>query len=49
MLGWTKDKRKSVFSNIKHTAMNEDTCGVKNSNEISLLKHNQRCIVNRIS
>lgn len=48
MLGWTKDKRKSVSNNIKHKAINEDICSVRNTNELSLLKHNQRCIVTRI-
>jgi ABC-type transport system substrate-binding protein len=49
MLGWTKNKQKLVSNTIKKTAVNEDASSTKNSNEISLLKHNQRCIVTRIS
>ena len=49
MLKWIKGKQSSGIDTIKTNAASEVACSTENNNEISLLKHNQRCIVTRIN
>ncbi|MCT4621928.1 MAG: ABC transporter substrate-binding protein [Marinisporobacter sp.] len=44
-----KWRRRSGVKAAEYTATDEDICNVENNDEISLLKHNQKCIVNRIN